>query len=58
MQSKTKQASPLAKGEGKRIRRARNIVKRLGALPDMNAVQGKRYQRSVALLAYAALSKV
>jgi len=67
MRDKTKQASQLAKGEGKRIRRARNIVKRVTAnpcdwiarnvSPDKRETMLARYKRAVALLAYYELSK-
>jgi len=53
-----------AKGEGKRIRRARNIVKRFDReygdclRPDCElaqAIKHKRYQRAVAILVSSAL---
>lgn len=53
-------ASRRAKGEGKRIRRARNIVKRWEsggwvAHTDKSDVARKRYQRAVAILVETAL---
>lgn len=64
------QASQLAQGEGRRIRRARNIVKRWQAggwktgpahyatesgTLMFSEVQAKRYERAVAILVRAAL---
>ena len=67
MAGKSKRASPGALGEGKRIRRARNIVRRwqrgsdppLGGSPEYHevwdAIRKRRYERAVAILVRAAL---
>jgi hypothetical protein len=56
MAGKTKQASPTDKGEGKRIRRARNIVKRWKAgNGHFKLYYFKRYERAVAVLVRAVL---
>lgn len=55
MLGKNKQASPLAIGEGKRVRRARNIIRRYGSEPDLPAKLARRLERAKAVMVRAAL---
>jgi hypothetical protein len=51
------QASRAAIGEGKRVRRARNIVKRYAELANLSDRMLRRLERAKAVLVYASLSK-
>lgn len=50
---KNQQASHLPKGEGRKIRRARNYVRRYAAATDAKCV--RRYERARACLVYHGL---
>ena len=55
--SKNSKASPFPIGVGRKVRRARNIIKRYGALQKPEAKLQRRLARAVALVAWADLSK-